>query len=161
MTLLDIGILVILLYNGLQGLARGFAKIVSHLFALVGGIFFGVLYYADLAHTLETQLKIPSPLSEYSAFLLIFGGLFLLMSLIGLAVEKILKTVFLGSVNHLAGFAIGLLKGIFILLPFLVPLFYFGSPIAESSLLIKPFKPLLGFILNYISIDLLESTFSP
>ncbi|MBT6120850.1 CvpA family protein [bacterium] len=150
MNFIDIGILIVITYNAVTGLRRGFARIIFNLIALFLGVTLGMTNYKFAAEYIHVFTGIEAPWVYYLGFAVVWGVVFIAVTLLGKFVEKVLKITFLGPLNTLGGFAFGIVKGVLILLPFLVPMIYFKTQPAEQSLLIQPFKPLIAFLLNNV-----------
>lgn len=117
MNLFDIILILILAYCFLRGIFRGLLKEISSLIGVIGGFYAAYTYYKDAGVHLSPYLKRwitdPSHINILS-FLIIFIGIYLIVSIIGIIIKYILKIVFLGWVDRLFGGVFGILKGILI-----------------------------------------------
>ena len=156
MNILDVGIIIVLLYNALTGLRRGLSRILFNILGLGLGTALGLIHYPSIAFLLEQSLYMPRPYSEFLGFGIILSVIFVISLTLGQLFEKILKLTFLGSFNALGGCLLGVVKGLFVCLPFLIPMTYFKSPILDTSHLAPYLLPLTRGLLKYINTSLLE-----
>ena len=119
MNFIDIGILIVITYNAVTGIRRGFARIIFNLIALFLGVTLGMTNYKFAAEYIHVFTGIEAPWVYYLGFAVVWGVVFIAVTLLGKFVEKVLKITFLGPLNTLGGFAFGIVKGVLILLPFL------------------------------------------
>ena len=115
MNYLDIAILVILAGFTLKGLLRGLLKEVCSLVGLVAGSFLAFRYHNPLAQWLMDTLNLPSQLCVVAAFLLLFLVTVILFSALGFLLSRVVKLIFLGGFNRVAGGLFGLMQGVVLL----------------------------------------------
>lgn len=145
MTFLDAAIVVCIVYNGFMGLKRGFIRLVLDITSLILSTLFGLLYYDQFAKMITTYLPSLAGYSAVLSFGIIWLTLFLLISALGVILDKIIsKTLILGPIDRLLGLGIGVVKGLLFLLPLLIPLFLLQVPTLKTSIFAKPLTPILS-----------------
>lgn len=110
---LDIGIVVIVGYCLTRGFFRGFVKEAFSIIGILGGFHGACNYYLELTKLLSRWIS-HTPYLHILSFLLIFVGVFILISLLGVAIKYLLDIVFLGWIDRLFGVVIGSFKGFLI-----------------------------------------------
>jgi membrane protein required for colicin V production len=129
---LDIGIVVIVGYCLIRGFFRGFVKEAFSLIGILGGFHSACNYYSELTKFLSRWIS-HTPYLNILSFLLIFVGVFVLISLLGVAIKYLLNIVFLGWIDRLLGVVTGSVKGFLI-----VSILLLGF-----SVLLPEWKPLM------------------
>jgi len=109
---LDIILIAILLVTLILGLIKGLVRQIIGIIAVVAGLILAANYY-PLIFPLFKGFISSVLVSNFLAFLLIFGAVLLAGWLIGLLTSKLMKGP-LAFMNHLWGGVIGLIKGILI-----------------------------------------------
>ncbi len=109
---LDIILFAILLITLILGLIKGFVRQIIGIIAVIGGLILAANYY-HLIYPLFHKLISSVLVSNFLAFLFIFGVVLLAGFLIGLLASKLMKGP-LAFINHIWGGVIGLIKGILI-----------------------------------------------
>ncbi|MDG1252897.1 MAG: CvpA family protein [Schleiferiaceae bacterium] len=157
---MDISCLVCVLFFVSRGIWRGFVNEWSGLLGLALGYFAVKIYavpFADwLTNAMELRLSSALLLSRFTVFL----GAYLAIVLLGKLLTKVLKLVWLGWINRLAGGLSGLVKGVVftsLLLAFytqaIMPRFPLDGLIGDSwiySSLISVGELLLGLGQDYL-----------
>lgn len=115
MGLVDIAILVILGCFLLKGVLRGLLKEVCSLLGLVLGGVFAFTFHLPLAQVLQDSVNLPAQLCIWGSFLAIFLLVVILFGVIGFALSRFVKLIFLGGFNRLAGAIFGLVQGVVLL----------------------------------------------
>ena len=133
MNYIDIIILIILAFSVLRGLFRGLIRAVFDIMAFVFAIWLGVLWYRDLSLYLTNFMKLPGNIIYTIAFVLIFVGVYLATTFAGGFLHKIVGRGILGPLNLTGGAAIGLAKGILIILVILQIAVLFPLPKEAAS----------------------------
>jgi len=108
-TFFDVTILVVALLFALMGAKDGLIREVFRFGALIGGFFAGFCYYQDLGVHLKALSSNPKVVSV-TAFIIIFLVVAVLILVLGFFVRKLVSLAFLGGVDRIFGFALGLLK---------------------------------------------------
>jgi membrane protein required for colicin V production len=104
----------ILLASVVAGLAQGFVKIVIGSMALIVGFFFASWFHGVAGGWLEPWVQSKAAAS-FIGFVLIFGGMVVLGSLIAWVIQRIFKVVGLNWIDRLVGGAFGAVRGILVL----------------------------------------------
>ncbi|MDY0267884.1 CvpA family protein [Trichloromonas sp.] len=111
----DIAILGILGAFLLKGLLRGLLKELCSLIGLLLGAFLAFRFHAPLAESLAQSFSLPLPACVIAAFLLVFLATVLLFAVLGYLLSKVVKLLFLGGFNRVAGGLFGLAQGALLL----------------------------------------------
>jgi len=133
----DILILVILGYSLVRGLFRGLVKEISSVIGVFGGFYAAYTYYKVLAGMLSGLIQDVSYLNILS-FLIIFCGVLIVVSVLGVIIKYLLNITFLGWVDRIGGVVFGLAKGILIIAVLFISLTAFlpkGSAFLKNSVL--------------------------
>jgi membrane protein required for colicin V production len=145
MNLFDIIVIVILGYCLIRGIFRGLVKELSSIIGVFGGFYAAYTYYPLLAKPLSKWIANPGYLNILS-FLIIFCGVFIIISILGIIINYLLKIVFLGWLDRVSGAMFGAMKGILIVSVLLIALTAFlpkGTPVIKDSLL-SPYVTLVS-----------------
>lgn len=115
MTVFDYTVLVVMGISILLGVLRGLVREALNLLAWVGAFLLANVYALDVAPMLPEA--IPSePLRLLAAFVILFLGALLLMSLVTIALAELVKTLGLGGYDKGLGALFGLVRGMLIVL---------------------------------------------
>jgi membrane protein required for colicin V production len=145
MNLFDIIVIVILGYCLIRGIFRGLVKELSSIIGVFGGFYAAYTYYPVLAKPLSKWIANVGYLNILS-FLIIFCGVFIVISILGIIINYLLKIVFLGWLDRVSGAMFGAMKGILIVSVLLIALTAFlpkGTPVIKDSLL-SPYVTLVS-----------------
>lgn len=119
-------IIVIIMALVIQGLISGFVRGIFDL----GGIIIGLCLafeYADRLH-----------FAKFLAFLLIFLGTVIVVSILGRIISKLIHLTPLGAMDRLLGGGLGFIKGIFFSFVFLIVIFLLNKDDALKRCEIAP-----------------------
>ena len=133
----DIIVVVILSFCVIRGIFRGLIKELSSIIGVLGGYYFAYSYYMVLARPLSRWISNPSYLNILS-FLIIFSGILILISILGVIIKYVLKIAYLGWVDRICGAGFGITKGILIVSVLLITLTAFlpkNAPVIKNSYL--------------------------
>ncbi len=133
----DILIIVILGYSFVRGLFRGLVKEISSIIGVLGGFYAAYTYYRHLGNLLSGVIHDVSYLNILS-FLIIFCGVLILVSVLGVIIKYLLNIAFLGWVDRIGGVVFGLAKGILIISVLFISLTAFlpkGAAFIKNSIL--------------------------
>jgi membrane protein required for colicin V production len=133
----DILIIVILGYSFVRGLFRGLVKEVSSIIGVLGGFYAAYSYYVELSKLFSKLIRNSAYLNILS-FLIIFCGILIIVSIIGIIIKYLLNIAFLGWVDRICGVGFGIIKGILIVAVLFITLTAFlpkGSPFLKNSVL--------------------------
>ena len=131
----DILIIVILGYSLVRGLFRGLVKEVSSIIGVFGGFYAAYTYYKIVAKLFSGLINDVSYLNILS-FLIIFCGVLIVVSVLGVIIKYLLNIAFLGWVDRIGGLIFGITKGILIVSVLFISLTAFlpkGSAIIKNS----------------------------
>jgi membrane protein required for colicin V production len=107
----DIAILSILGIFLLKGLLRGLLKETCSLLGLLLGAFLAFRFHAVLAEGLSESFSFPMQLCVLVSFLTLFLVTVLTFAVLGNLLSRVIKLLFLGGFNRVAGGAFGLVQG--------------------------------------------------
>lgn len=137
MNTLDIVISVILAFCVIRGTFQGLIKGFSSIIGVFGGFYAAYTYYPLLAEPLSGWISNTAYLSILS-FLIIFCGIFIGISVVGILIRYVLNSASLGWVDRICGLGFGGTKGILITSIILLVLTTFlpkNASIIQDSLL--------------------------
>ncbi len=97
----------------INGFKKGFVLEIASLLALILAVIGGFHFLHWGMALLTEQFQLTGRFLPVVAFLLIFIGIVLLVNLLGKILRKVIHMAFLGSVDRLAGAALGALKFVF------------------------------------------------
>ena len=135
MNALDIVIGIILVFGLVRGVFRGLVEEISSIIGIFGGIYGAVFYYSDAAALFRRWIS-DTAYANIIGFLVIFGLIFILVSVLGVLIKYLLNIASLGWFDRLCGAAFGAVKGVLIASVLLFALTTFlpgGSPLIETS----------------------------
>ena len=153
MTAFDYAVLLIVGASILLSVMRGLVREVLALLAWVAAFWLATAYTVDIARLLPAAVPTQS-VRLLAAFVILFLGALLLMSLVSMSIAELVKNLGLGVMDKTLGGAFGLLRGllvvmILVLLAGLTALprqgFWrsamFSAPLEALALNIKPWLP--------------------
>ena len=108
---LDITLAIVLLFFFLRGIFRGFIKEIAGIVGLILGFMAATTSYQAAASLLEPYLANPD-YRQAAGFAAVFIVVFILVSLAGVILDKIVKIAVSRVANSLLGAGVGLLKGL-------------------------------------------------
>ena len=133
----DIFVIIVLSYSIIRGLFRGLVKEVSSIIGVLGGFYAAHSYYPMAAKLLAGIVKDQSYLNILS-FLIIFCGILIVISILGVVIKYLLNVAFLGWIDRICGVGFGLIKGVLIVTVIFIILTTFlskGTPLIKKSIL--------------------------
>ncbi len=148
LNILDVVLLAVLALFTLRGALKGFLDEVTGLVGLLCGIWLAGRYYGEVGRILSSHV--------HSEWVYVIGYVFILclvmlaISLLSRALHSFLKLAYADWINHLAGAAIGALKG-FVLCAITVTLlgyFLHDARIIRESKMIPPIKQVISIFKN-------------
>lgn len=137
MNLFDMVCIIILGYCLVRGIFRGLIKELSSIVGVFGGFYAAYTYYMKVGKLFSSWISNTSYLNILS-FLIIFCGVFIIISIIGVIIKYLLNIAFLGWVDHICGAVFSTIKGILIVSMLLMILTAFlpkNTPLIKNSLL--------------------------
>ncbi len=133
----DVFIILVMGYSIVRGLFRGLVKEVSSIIGVLGGFYAAYSYYPLVAKLLSGIIDEQSYLNILS-FLIIFCGILIIISVLGVVIKYLLNVAFLGWIDRICGLGFGLIKGVLIVTVIFIILTTFlskGAPIIKKSIL--------------------------
>jgi membrane protein required for colicin V production len=109
----DILIAIILGFCLIRGIFRGLVKELSSIVGVMAGYYAAYSYYLYVAKLIAKYLSLTA-YSQIISFLIIFCGVFLIISILGVIIKYLLNISFLGWVDRICGAGFGLIKGFLI-----------------------------------------------
>ena len=109
----DILVLVIFGFCLIRGIFRGLVKEVSSIIGVIAGYYAAYTYYPHVAKLLSQWVSVAA-YSKLIGFLVIFIGIFLIISILGVIIKYLMSIAFLGWVDRISGGVFGLVKGLLI-----------------------------------------------
>ncbi|MEE8432569.1 MAG: CvpA family protein [Candidatus Desulfatibia sp.] len=137
MNFFDIIIIIILGFGVIRGVFRGLIKELASIIGVLGGFYAAYSYYMVLARLLSRWISNAAYLNILS-FLIIFCGILIIISLLGVVIKYVLNIAFLGWVDRICGAGFGIIKGILIASVLLITLTAFlprNAPVIKNSML--------------------------
>ncbi len=125
-------------YSIVRGLFRGLVKEVSSIIGVLGGFYAAYSYFPMVAKLLSGIIQEESYLNILS-FMIIFCGILLLISILGVVIKYLLNIAFLGWIDRICGVGFGLIKGVLIITVIFIILTTFlskGTPLIKKSILV-------------------------
>jgi membrane protein required for colicin V production len=141
----DIIVIVILGYCLIRGVFRGLIKELSSIIGVLGGFYAAFTYYALVAKPLSKWITNTGYLNILS-FLILFCGVFIIISILGVIINYLLKIAFLSWLDRILGSVFGAMKGVLIVSVLFIALTAFlpkGTPVIKDSLL-SPYVTLVS-----------------
>ena len=151
LNILDVVLLSVIALFTLRGALRGFLDEVAGLVGILGGVWLAGRYYGELGRIFSQYTT--SQWVYIVAYVLILCMVMFVISMISRALHSFLKMAYADWINHLAGAAVGGLKGFLICAVMVTLLTYFINyadfikksrmiqPIKETIVVFKQFHP--------------------
>jgi len=114
LNLLDIIIIIILGYCLIRGFFRGLIKEMSSIIGVLCGFYVGNAYYSIFATRLSEAWNISLAYSNILVFMLLFCGVLVFVSILGVIIKYLMNIAFLGGVDRICGMFFGIAKGVLI-----------------------------------------------
>lgn len=111
LTLLDIIITVVFLYFIINGYNKGFIDQTSTILGLLIALYMAIKYYSYFQGYLAPYLEVSQPMLQFISFAVIFVVFNIVIHILGVVAKNILNLLFLNSIDHIVGAALGLIKG--------------------------------------------------
>ena len=157
MNWLDIVILIVISIFAFLGLKRGLIKEIISIFAIIGGILAGVIFYSSLGDIIIKFNFIKNEaIASVCGFILIMFFTFVLIKLIGYVLTKIVGTLKLNWFNRICGGCFGAIKGVIISFLIIAGLGFFLSekePPFSNSILVPYVKESFSILKEHIPDD--------
>lgn len=111
----DVALVVVLAGCALRGWWRGFFRECSGLVALILGVAAALRFTAGGEAALEPHVRLPAPIGGGIAFVGIFVVVHGLINVVGVLLDRVMRTGALGGLNAVGGAAFGVAKGAVVL----------------------------------------------
>ena len=115
----DMLIIAILAFCVIRGIFRGLIKEMSSIIGVLAGFYAAYSYYTVIAKLLSRWISSAAYLNILS-FLILFCGVFFIISILGVVIKYVLDIAFMGWVDRVGGAGFGIIKGILIISVFLI-----------------------------------------
>ncbi len=157
MNVIDIIILVCCIPALFHGFSKGFVSQAISLIALVLGVWLSFKFSVPFGDWLKSFADLPGTILHIIAFALILILVMLVLTLIGKAIEKVLKLAMLGWLNKLLGVVFALLKAVLIIglviiifdaIYNLIP--FVSSDTLNESVLYNPIKSIANTVFPFL-----------
>ena len=156
MNLFDMVCIIILGYCLVRGIFIGLIKELFSIVGVFGGFYAAYTYYMKVGKLFSSWISNTSYLNILS-FLIIFCGVFIIISIIGVIIKYLLNIAFLGWVDHICGAGFSTIKGILIVSMLLMILTAFlpnNTPLIKNSLLSPIISSVSGKMSKVVSKDM-------
>ena len=158
MNIIDIIILVCCIPALFHGFSKGFVSQAISLIALVLGVWLSFKFSVPFGDWLKSFADLPGTVLHIIAFALILTIVMLVLTLIGKAIEKVVKLAMLGWLNKLLGIVFALLKAVLIIglviiifdaIYNLIP--FVSSDTLNESVLYNPIKSIANTVFPFLT----------
>ena len=154
----DYGVLVVIGVSALISVTRGFVREALALAAWILSIWIAVSFSEPLAAMLESFISTPS-VRLIAAFMLLFAGSLLMMSIINMLAVKLVRSTGLTGTDRAIGMLFGIVRGVFVVavLVFLAGL----TPLPQDawwreSLFMPHFQELALWLRDFLPADVAQ-----
>jgi membrane protein required for colicin V production len=110
---LDAVLILVLAFSIWRSAAKGLTREVIGLVAVVAGIFLGTWLYSTAGGWIEPHVS-SRAVANFCGFLLVFFGVMLLGSLVGVILSRLLRVTGLSFFDRLLGVAFGVIRGVLV-----------------------------------------------
>ncbi len=130
---LDVVIIIVIGYGLIRGIFRGMIKEASSIVGVLAGFYAAYTYYPMVSEFVEKWIT-SGPFLNVVSFMLVFCGVFLVVSMVGVVIKYLMKASSLGWLDRILGASLGFVKGILIISVLLVAL---TALLPEEAKLVK------------------------
>ena len=113
MNWLDAVLILVLAFSIWRSFAKGLTREVIGLVAVVAGIFLGTWLYSTTGAWIEPHVS-SRAVANFCGFLVVFFGIMLLGSLVGVILSRLLRVTGLSFFDRLLGAAFGVIRGVLV-----------------------------------------------
>lgn len=152
MNALDVIIVVVLLFGMLKGWMSGFFRQIASIAGVILGLLLATMLYITVGDWLAPQIGMVKGVARVLAFILIWVGVPLALSIVAYFLTKTAETLCLGGINRLGGALIGGLKYVVFLSCVLnvgIWLQVMDKPENTKSHLYAPMTAISGVLFDY------------
>lgn len=133
----DILVSIIFSFCLIRGIFRGLVKELSSIIGVMAGYYAAYSYYPYVAKFLSQWVPAVA-YNKLIGFLIIFIGVFLIISILGVIIKYLMSIAFLGWADRISGGIFGLIKGLLIASVLFIVFTTFlskNTPIVKDSVL--------------------------
>lgn len=133
----DILVTIITCFSLIRGIFRGLVKELSSIIGVMVGYYAAYSYYPYVSKFLSQWVPVVA-YSRLIGFLIIFAGVFLIISILGVIIKYLMSISFLGWADRITGGIFGLIKGLLIACVLMVVFTTFlpqNAPFVKDSVL--------------------------
>jgi membrane protein required for colicin V production len=153
---IDIVIIIILGASAIYSTVKGFVKDIFSLLAVILGVVAALVLYRMGAQLIESLIA-SEEIRNTISFAVIFLIVAVAISIVGILVSKIIKSVELTFYDRLAGFAFGLLKGFLIVAVIVVVVTSIMPRAAANSQLVPYMARAIDLVTDVLPSDYRDS----
>lgn len=110
MNFFDVIVVIILCFCLIRGGFRGLIKEISSIVGVIAGFYGAYAYYPQIARWLAKWIA-DTGYCNILAFMIIFCGVFVVISILGVIIRYLINKVFSGWPDRIGGVLLGFLKG--------------------------------------------------
>lgn len=147
---------MILGYCLVRGIFRGLIKELSSIIGVLGGFYAGYSYYPILATPLSRWIG-KMGYANIVSFLILFVGVYLVISILGVIIKYLMNIAFLGWTDRLCGALFGACKGLLIVSVVVVMLTTFltrNETILRESIVVRHTMGISATMVKVASADM-------
>jgi membrane protein required for colicin V production len=156
MNFLDYILVAILAYCLIRGVFRGLVNELSSIVGVLGGFYFAYSYYPQLAAILSSWITNGS-YANIVAFLILFVGVYLVISITGAVIKYLISIVFLGWTDRVGGALFGAAKGgliVIVVVTMLVAFLPKNAEVLRDSLLVRHTMSISAMLVQVTAVDM-------
>ena len=143
MIFIDILAIIIIIYNAISGIKRGLLQIVFDLFGFYISTMIALRFSEPFSLKIQELINASLPHPKVIAFVAVWTVIFIAIMFFSTLLNRLFSFTIFSPFNRIGGLVLGALKGMCIVVPFLLPMVYFNLAFAESSLIVQSFRPQL------------------
>lgn len=133
---LDYLIILFIGYFALRGIQRGVVRILFDLVGLIGGILLSIRYYPHFISYFQTTFSFSQHVAVVASIVFILMSMVSISIIFGRLLDHVVTMTGLGLFNRLLGGGLGMVKGAFLLIPFLMTMGIFKFNVLKKSTLL-------------------------
>lgn len=156
MNLLDFVLIAILGFCLVRGIFRGLVKELSSIVGVLGGFYGSYSYYPHLSKYLGRWITTTGYSNIFSC-LVLFIGIYLVISIVGVLIKYFMNIVFLGWTDRLCGLLFGALKGALIVAVLVITLTTFlpeNTSVLKESQVVRHSQGFTSLLVKAASTDI-------
>lgn len=142
-SILDYLIIIYLIYHSINGFRKGFIRLLIETIAIVATLAITISYHQDIAQLIQTHYSLSNSHSIIISIFLIAVLIFMGSWIINKCISFIITISGLGLINRLTGSFLGVIKGLCILIPLMIPLLWATPSLIQNSTLLFKARQLM------------------